>query len=255
MLMMRILGPIVNFVDRPWKMYPVGVLFGFGFDTASSIALIAVSAIAKKTADGNSIPSAQIVIFPLLFTAGMTMIDSADSILMLYSYTGFPDKSRAIFERRTTAPALETEERPDDQEKVAVETIYDPMEGQLDVQRPDDAKEDVENRLEKDTKVKMNVMSTLSIILTLMSILVAYTISIIVIMGLIGDQCRPCRESAGAGDGGGLAGSWWRGWAKANDNSGYIGAGIVGSFILIVGGWYGFGWATRKMGNLRGPKV
>lgn len=83
-LMMKLLGPIVTFVDRPWKMYPVGVLFGFGeylllvfdsrrpsyltlsgFDTASSIALLAVSAIAKKDSNGNQIPSGDVVILPV----------------------------------------------------------------------------------------------------------------------------------------------------------------------------------------------
>ncbi|KAJ7895350.1 hypothetical protein B0H13DRAFT_2338948 [Mycena leptocephala] len=43
-------------------------------------------------------------------------------------------------------------------------------------------------------------------------------------MGLIGEQCTPCREAAEAPDGGGLAGRWWIGWASANNNSGYIGA-------------------------------
>ena len=84
-LTMRIIGPIVTFVNRPWKMYPVGVLFGFGqlthcsirpcypisnlpllgFDTASSIALLATSAIAKKDSDGKEIPSSYIVILPV----------------------------------------------------------------------------------------------------------------------------------------------------------------------------------------------
>jgi len=97
-IMMRILGPVVRFVDRPWKMYPVGVLFGFGFDTASSIALLAVSALAKKGTGTEGVPPADVVILPLLFTAGMTLLDSIDSILMLYSYTGFPERRFRIFE-------------------------------------------------------------------------------------------------------------------------------------------------------------
>ncbi|KIM33656.1 hypothetical protein M408DRAFT_326314 [Serendipita vermifera MAFF 305830] len=82
-IVMRILAPVTRIVDRPWKMYPVGVLFGLGFDTASSIALLAVSALAKRDAYGNGISSASIVILPLLFTAGMTLVDSLDSVLML----------------------------------------------------------------------------------------------------------------------------------------------------------------------------
>lgn len=75
-----------------------------------------------------------------------------------------------------------------------------------------------------------------------------HNISIIIIMGLIGDNCRACRGAASArdGHGGGLAGSWWRVWAKANDSSGLIGAGIVGSFILVVLGWYVVKLAGRR---------
>lgn len=74
------------------------------------------------------------------------------------------------------------------------------------------------------------------------------SISLITIMGVIGENCVRCQESATAADGGGLAGRWWRGWASANDNSGYIGAAIVGGFVLVVGGWYGIRWIqnTKK---------
>lgn len=66
--------------------------------------------------------------------------------------------------------------------------------------------------------------------------LLGYRISLITIMGLIGEQCKKCKEAAEAedGKGGGLAGRWWRAWAKAGDASGYIGAGIIGGVILIV---------------------
>ncbi|KAJ7505996.1 NicO-domain-containing protein [Mycena galericulata] len=221
MLMMRILGPVITFVNVPWKMYPVGVLFGFGFDTASSIALLAISGLARKRSDGSAIPSGYIVILPLLFTAGMTIIDSADSVLMLYSYSGFPDHTWAIFD---PPPPL-----ADDATRL--QTDADATDAGAGAQPPKDAI--------RTQQVKMNVMSGLSIILTLMSIFVAFSISLIVIMGLVGDQCTPCREAANATDGGGLAGKWWRGWAHANDNSGYIGAAIVGSFVVVVACWYG----------------
>lgn len=68
MIMMRILGPLITFVNRPWKMYPVGVLFGFGFDTASSIALLGVSALAKKNTDGTPMSSGHIIILPVNFS-------------------------------------------------------------------------------------------------------------------------------------------------------------------------------------------
>ncbi|KIK57282.1 hypothetical protein GYMLUDRAFT_204164 [Collybiopsis luxurians FD-317 M1] len=216
MLMMRIVGPIVTFVNKPWKMYPVGVLFGLGFDTTSSIVLLAVSALAVKDANGKAIPSGDVVILPFLFTAGMTLIDSVDSILMLYSYTGFPEHSFSLFERKT-------------------ESISS---GQQDLES--------KVRMARSTRVKRNAISGLSILLTLMSILVAFSISLIEIIALIGDNCTPCQNAANAEGGGGLAGRWWRGWARASDNIGYIGAAIVGAFVVVVGGWYTIGWILRK---------
>ena len=90
---MRILGPLINFVDRPWKMYPVGILFGFGalpaqeyllddanrrwnlgFDTASSIALLAVSALAKHRADGSAISPSNIVLLPVCLLTWMWFV-------------------------------------------------------------------------------------------------------------------------------------------------------------------------------------
>ncbi|KDR82909.1 hypothetical protein GALMADRAFT_238556 [Galerina marginata CBS 339.88] len=268
MLMMRILGPIITFVNRPWKMYPVGVLFGFGFDTASSIALLAVSALAKKGSDGSSIPSSHIVILPFLFTAGMSLIDSLDSILMLYSYTGFPERSFLVFSTESedtqappiaTLPVLEEKREPvsensppdaKEQNPKKVEATEVPEQVELPPVDPTSA-------LGRDIRVKMNVMSGLSIILTLMSILVAFSISLIVIMGLIGDQCGPCRSAAEAdgGHGGGLAGRWWRGWANANDQSGFIGVAIVGAFLLIVLGWYGGQWVRRKLRGTNNQQV
>ncbi|CAA7262937.1 unnamed protein product [Cyclocybe aegerita] len=249
-IMMRIIGPIITFVDRPWKMYPVGVLFGFGFDTASSIALLGLSALAKRNADGSAIPSGQIVILPLLFTSGMTLVDSIDSILMLYSYSGFPERSFKLF---TLGPSPKVIPPPGSDEKPASEEKTIEEEDRKDNEKGDAEPELVEARedeiVTQETRVKMNVMSGLSIVLTLMSILVAFSISLITIMGLIGEQCGPCVAAAEADDGhgGGLAGRWWRGWANANEQSGYIGAAIVGAFLVIVIAWYGGRWISRKM--------
>ncbi|KAI5835816.1 NicO-domain-containing protein [Schizophyllum commune Tattone D] len=276
MLMMRILGPVLTFVDRPWKMYPVGVLFGFGFDTASSIALLAVSAIGKKGANNETIPTGYIVILPLLFTAGMTFIDSLDSILMLYSYSGFPEHSWKLFESRDPSPPsnkstpiasirssspLQGGSQPTPYEADA-DLGADPVKSsKSSAKLANDTPDVVDTVSIVDTvaferkmramRVKANMMSGLSIILTLMSILVAFSISLITIMGLIGDNCGPCQEAAEAEDGGGLAGRWWRGWARANDNSGYIGAGIVGTFIVVVASWFGGRKVVRKWRSRR----
>ncbi|EIW59722.1 NicO-domain-containing protein [Trametes versicolor FP-101664 SS1] len=268
-LMMKIIGPVVTFVDRPWKMYPVGVLFGFGFDTASSIALLAISAIAQRQPDGRQIAPGDIVVLPLLFTVGMTLIDSIDSIIMLYSYAGFPERGFALLEPRTRAPTFPRTRTPpeagpernksqvDVAEVVRADVdVKDPLEqdpekvGTVDAV---DARADINEPVHQRTlRVKHNAVSNLSILLTLMSIMVAFSISLITVMGLIGDNCAPCQKAANAEDGGGLAGRWWRGWANANDKSGYIGAAIVGSFIAVVLGWYGARFLYRKWQTRRG---
>jgi len=71
-----------QFVDSPWKMCPVGFLFGLGFDTASEVALLALAALAPK----EGVPALCVLLLPLLFSVGMALIDTLDSILMLWAY-------------------------------------------------------------------------------------------------------------------------------------------------------------------------
>ncbi|MGA7354887.1 MAG: HoxN/HupN/NixA family nickel/cobalt transporter [Candidatus Cybelea sp.] len=81
-LMGRFFAPLLRIVDQSWKMYPIGVLFGLGFDTATEVALLGIAAVEA----GKGIPVADILLFPLLFTAGMSLIDTTDGILMLGAY-------------------------------------------------------------------------------------------------------------------------------------------------------------------------
>ncbi|MBB3213083.1 high-affinity nickel-transport protein [Herbaspirillum sp. Sphag1AN] len=78
----RIFRPMFNIITRSWHMYPLGILFGLGFDTSTEIALLGISA----TQASNGLSVWAIMIFPLLFTAGMSLIDTTDSILMLGAY-------------------------------------------------------------------------------------------------------------------------------------------------------------------------
>jgi high-affinity nickel-transport protein len=78
----RIFRPLFRTVTRSWHMYPVGFLFGLGFDTATEIGLLGISAV--EAAQGLSLWS--ILIFPALFTAGMALVDTADSTLMTGAY-------------------------------------------------------------------------------------------------------------------------------------------------------------------------
>lgn len=78
----RIFRPMFRAVTRSWQMYPLGFLFGLGFDTATEIGLLGVSA--ASASQGMSLWS--ILVFPALFTAGMSLVDTTDSILMLKAY-------------------------------------------------------------------------------------------------------------------------------------------------------------------------
>jgi high-affinity nickel-transport protein len=80
--MARIFRPLFSMIRRSWHMYPLGFLFGLGFDTATEIGLLGISA--AGAASGLSIWS--IMVFPALFTAGMTLVDTTDNILMLRAY-------------------------------------------------------------------------------------------------------------------------------------------------------------------------
>src|ERR1700723_2932573 len=81
-LLSRMFRPMFRLISRSWHMYPLGVLFGLGFDTATEIGLLGISA--AEAAKGLSFWS--ILVFPILFAAGMSLIDTTDNILMLGAY-------------------------------------------------------------------------------------------------------------------------------------------------------------------------
>jgi nickel/cobalt transporter (NiCoT) family protein len=81
-LLSRALKPLFRIVTKSWHMYPVGVLFGLGFDTATEIGLLAIAAAEA----GKGLPLYSILVFPALFTAGMTLVDSTDNLLMVHAY-------------------------------------------------------------------------------------------------------------------------------------------------------------------------
>jgi len=78
----RLFRRLFALVTRSWHMYPVGVLFGLGFDTATEVGLLGISAAEAS----HGLPVWSIMVFPALFTAGMALIDTADSLLMLGAY-------------------------------------------------------------------------------------------------------------------------------------------------------------------------
>jgi high-affinity nickel-transport protein len=93
-LIARLLNPLFKFVSKSWHIYPIGFLFGLGFDTASEVALLAISAGAAKSA----IPLSGIMALPLLFAAGMSLLDTADGIFMTTAYRwAFRTPLRKVF--------------------------------------------------------------------------------------------------------------------------------------------------------------
>jgi high-affinity nickel-transport protein len=81
-ILSKIFRPLFRMASRSWHMFPVGFLFGLGFDTASEVALFGMSA--AQAAKGT--PFWTILIFPALFTAGMSLVDTSDGALMLGAY-------------------------------------------------------------------------------------------------------------------------------------------------------------------------
>ncbi len=81
-LLARVFRPMFRVVSRSWHLYPIGFLFGLGFDTATEIGLLGIAA--TQAAQGMSLWT--ILIFPALFTAGMSLVDTTDSVLMTRAY-------------------------------------------------------------------------------------------------------------------------------------------------------------------------
>src|SRR6185312_3651345 len=78
----RVFRPMFGMVRTGWHMYPLGLLFGLGFDTATEIGLLGISAVEAS----KGMPIWSILVFPALFTAGMCLLDTTDSILMVGAY-------------------------------------------------------------------------------------------------------------------------------------------------------------------------
>ena len=82
-LMNRYFGKLFKVVGEPWQIYPIGVLFGLGFDTASEVALIAISV---GVSASMSVPIWTILVLPLMFTCGMVLVDTSDGMSMFFVY-------------------------------------------------------------------------------------------------------------------------------------------------------------------------
>lgn len=103
-MLARIFCPMFKLIRKSWHMYPLGFLFGLGFDTATEVALLSISAAEAS----RGMPVWCVLVFPALFTAGMTLVDTTDGILMLGAYGwAFVNPIRKLFYNLTiTAVAV-----------------------------------------------------------------------------------------------------------------------------------------------------
>src|SRR5882672_9229169 len=93
-LMTRLFGRLFRVINHSWQMYPIGFLFGLGFDTASEVAFLAISA----GAAANGLPFTVVVALPLIFAAGMSLMDTADGAFMSKAYSwAFTSPIRKVF--------------------------------------------------------------------------------------------------------------------------------------------------------------
>jgi high-affinity nickel-transport protein len=93
-LMTRVFGRLFKVITASWQMYPVGFLFGLGFDTASEVALLAVAA----GAAAQGLPLVAVVSLPLIFAAGMSLMDTTDGAFMAKAYSwAFSHPVRKVF--------------------------------------------------------------------------------------------------------------------------------------------------------------
>jgi nickel/cobalt transporter (NiCoT) family protein len=99
-LLNRLFGSrLRGFMNHSWQMYPLGLLFGLGFDTASEIGLLAMTA----GASAGDLPISAVLCLPVLFAAGMTVMDTTDGVLMSKAYNwAFVNPLRKIFYNLTT---------------------------------------------------------------------------------------------------------------------------------------------------------
>jgi len=81
-LLARFFRPAFRLIQRSWHLYPLGVLFGLGFDTATEVAVLGLAA----TSGAGHVPILLILLLPALFAAGMSLVDTTDGVMMLGAY-------------------------------------------------------------------------------------------------------------------------------------------------------------------------
>ncbi|KAF4218001.1 hypothetical protein CNMCM8980_005385 [Aspergillus fumigatiaffinis] len=184
-VLFNVLKRMFKLINRPWKMYPLGVLFGLGFDTSSEIALLGISSV--EAARGTDFWV--ILIFPILFTAGMCLLDTTDGALMLSLYIQpaanfLPPKRDSTSSETPLILGEDHEIEPSQNHRDPVAFLY------------------------------------YSIVLTLLTVVVAIVIGVIQLLTLVLNVAKP-------------TGRFWDGVQTAGDYYDVIGGGICGCFLIV----------------------
>jgi high-affinity nickel-transport protein len=226
-VLFRVLKRMFKLIDRPWKMYPLGVLFGLGFDTSSEIALLGISSI--QGARGTSIWL--ILIFPVLFTAGMCLVDTIDGALMMSLYvapmemSGDEDKKDHQNQHEPYSDSVVHEQ---DQRSNGLTHSLPELDSSTDnPQTFSTANLAIQSHVENSSEsphLRSQVKDPLtflyySIVLTTLTVVCAIIIGVIQLLSLILNVAD-------------VSGPFWNGVASAGDHYEIIGAAICGSFIV-----------------------
>lgn len=198
-VLFRVLKKMFKLIDRPWKMYPLGVLFGLGFDTSSEVALLGISSI--QGAKGTSMWL--ILIFPLLFTVGMCLIDTIDGALMMSLYCAPIDMVDTETEEKKVGGA-----------------------GQAVVNDSDGGPTMTADTSQTPTAQVRSPLTFLyySIVLTALTVVVALVIGSIQLLALLLNTTVSSEAAEQS--------SFWQGVKLAGEYYDIIGAAICGSFIV-----------------------
>jgi nickel/cobalt transporter (NiCoT) family protein len=228
-VLFRLLKRMFKLIDRPWKMYPLGVLFGMGFDTSSEIALLGISSI--QGAKGT--PYWVILVFPVLFTAGMCLIDTTDGALMMSLYVapmemGGDNKKDASTEdvAQQQGPHPESDNTMSRDEPLILTDIESasPLDHEIE---PSACATGTPTASAESTELRARVKDPLtflyySIVLTTLTVICAIVIGVIQLLSLVLNVANP-------------KGRFWDGVAAAGDSYEIIGGAICGMFIIVGG--------------------
>lgn len=196
-VLFRILKKMFKLIDRPWKMYPLGVLFGLGFDTSSEVALLGISSI--QGAKGTSMWL--ILVFPVLFTVGMCLIDTIDGALMASLYL---------------APMSVADTKDRDKRDVSV--------AEVEVRDEENQTTMPENQITPKVRSPLTFLYY-SIVLTALTVLVALVIGVIQLLSLILNVAVSDETAKNS--------LFWHGVEMAGEYYDVIGGAICGSFVVV----------------------